>query len=210
MTTLSIDPFPLLAELPAPQFRPSGGSGTHDGPRTQAFAEGRRAGFEEGRFEGRERGAIEARAELSREIVELGLSLHHATNDIGIQLAELADHMSRTVIDLALEIAAAVVDHEISVADSPGRAALARAIAVAPDRAELIARLHPDDAALLADAAELAPGRSVTVVADPSIGRGGCLLDAGGSRIDAGVDTAFSRVRAALLGVDDSPPEVLA
>ena len=210
MTTLSIDPFPLLAELPAPQFRPSGGSSAHDGPRTQAFAEGRRAGFEEGRLEGLLRGAIEARSELAGDIAELGRTLQHAAIDIEVQLGELADHMSRTVVDLALEIAAAIVDHEISVADSPGRAALARAIAVAPDRAELIARLHPDDAALLADAADLAPGRSVTVVADPSIARGGCMLDAGGSRIDARVDTAFARVRAALLGVDDSEPEVLA
>ncbi len=214
MTTLSIDPFPLLADLPTPHVstRPRHGGGSYEVATSQAFAEGRRAGFEEGRFEGRASGAVEARLELAQHIEDLGTALRHAAAVLGSQLDELAEHMSRTVVDLALEVAAAIVDHEISASASPGRDALVRAVAVAPDRVELIARLHPEDAALLQDANALdgiAPGRSITVVADPSVDRGGCLLDAGGSRIDAGVTTAFARVRAALVGVEDSPVDTL-
>ena len=41
-------------------------------------------------------------------------------------------------------------------------------------------------------------GRSIVLVADPDVARGGCVVDAAGRRIDAQIETALERVAAAL------------
>jgi flagellar assembly protein FliH len=58
-----------------------------------------------------------------------------------------------------------------------------------------VARLHPSDAAVLAEAEA-----GVTIIADPAVEPGGCILEVGESRIDAQLGPALDRVRAALLG----------
>ena len=40
----------------------------------------------------------------------------------------------------------------------------------------------------------------MTVIADPAVEPGGCILEVGDSRIDAQLGSALDRVRAALLG----------
>ena len=64
-----------------------------------------------------------------------------------------------------------------------------------PAGASTIARLNPADAALINKAP---PG--VTIVADPAVESGGCILEVGDSRIDAQLGPALDRVRSALLG----------
>jgi flagellar assembly protein FliH len=108
--------------------------------------------------------------------------------------AELTAELETAASRLAFEIAEAVIGREVALASNPGLDAVTRALALAPNAAEVTVRLHPDDAA----AVEGWEGRAVTVVPDPTIERGGCLLDAGPSRIDARISSAIARVRAAL------------
>ena len=58
----------------------------------------------------------------------------------------------------------------------------------------MVARLHPEDLATLGGVDQLLDGRELRLVADPSVGRGGCLLDAGPSRVDATIEAAIARV----------------
>ena len=111
-----------------------------------------------------------------------------------VALAEVED----VVIDLALQVARAVLDRELDVSADPGREALTRALALAPQHHAATARLNPADAALLDGLDELGAGRPLTVVADPVVERGGCLLDTAGRQIDAQVGTALARVAAVL------------
>ena len=64
-----------------------------------------------------------------------------------------------------------------------------------------VARLHPADASLL-DASSLnsAATGALTIIPDPAIEPGGCILEVGDSRIDAQLGPALDRVRSALLG----------
>ena len=52
-------------------------------------------------------------------------------------------------------------------------------------------------------------GRAVEVVADPSIGRGGCLIQNDATQVDARIETGLARARTVLLG-DDTPGTDLA
>src|SRR5436190_815966 len=67
----------------------------------------------------------------------------------------------------------------------------------------------PLDAELPGPAAEVDPALvaslgdvsgAVTVIADPAVEPGGCILEVGDSRIDAQLGSALDRVRAALMG----------
>lgn len=111
-----------------------------------------------------------------------------------VSLAEVED----VVTDLALGITRAVLDRELTLSDNPGRDAVARALTLAPQDCPATVRLHPTDAAALGPVEDLGAGRRLVVVADPSVERGGCVVDAAGRQIDAQVGPALARVAAAL------------
>jgi flagellar assembly protein FliH len=111
-----------------------------------------------------------------------------------VAVAEVED----VVTALALDVAGAVLARELAVATDPGRDALARALTLAPEDGRLTARLHPDDVAALADVTDLAAGRPLTVVADPAVERGGCVVEGSGATVDAQTGPALARVAAAL------------
>lgn len=160
----------------------------------QGYDDGYQAGFAEGLAAGRASAAAESAAALAR-IDALGRSLSEAAEDLrrrhALELKGLEDALARAAFDLA----AAVVGRELQVSSSPGADALSRALALVPAGCMAAARLHPDDVASLDSASG-----AVTVIADPAIEPGGCILEVGDSRIDAQLGPALDRVRAALLG----------
>lgn len=113
------------------------------------------------------------------------------------EAVSLAD-VENVVVDLAVEVARAVLDRELAVSAEPGREALVRALALAPQESAAVVRLHPSDAATLDGIDQLGAGRQITVVPDPSVERGGCIVDTAGRSIDAQVGTALARVAAVL------------
>jgi len=91
-----------------------------------------------------------------------------------------------------------LIGRHIETTADPGADALARALALAPP-GRLVARMHPDDVALL-DTSALPPDGRVAVLPDPTIGRGGCVIEGGATTIDAQIAPAIERARDALLG----------
>jgi len=160
----------------------------------RGYDDGLRAGMAEGLAAGRAAMAAETAAALGR-LESLMASLNDAAADLrrrrALELAGLEEALARTAVDLA----SAIIGRELQVAASPGADALARALALVPAGAAVVARLHPADAAVLTD-----PTEGVTVIADPAVEPGGCILEVGDSRIDAQLGSALDRVRAALLG----------
>jgi flagellar assembly protein FliH len=103
---------------------------------------------------------------------------------------------------VAVDLAAAIVGRELEVSASPGADALARAMALVPAGSAAVARLHPSDVAVLGDGPYGDAAGKLTVIADPAVEEGGCVLEVGDCRIDAQLGPALDRVRAALLGTD--------
>lgn len=182
--------------------------------RRAAEAAGRASGHAEGYAAGLATAAAEAEvraAQVSREQAaaqaQHSAQLAHAVSLLAgaadefrakqqLSLADLED----VVIDLALSIARAVLARELAVSADPGAEALARALALAPDGCAVTVRMHPQDAAVLRDLSEVAPGRELVVLADPAVEPGGCVAEAAGRHVDAQLGTALDRVSAVLRG----------
>jgi len=158
-------------------------------------AEGHAEGLAAGRREGLERATAEAVARYERVLVDL-------ERDAAAHLAELR-HLQDTVAaqatELAFSIAREVIGRELRLAEDPGVDAVRRALAALPGCTEATARLHPDDLARLGRRAEqLSAGVALELTADPNVAPGDCVLTSGASTVDAGIDAALARVRAAL------------
>jgi flagellar assembly protein FliH len=183
---------PLDAELPGPALEVD--PATVVAEERRGYDDGYRAGMAEGLSAGRAAMAAESAALLAR-LETLARSLDEAAADLrrrqALELAGLEDALARAAVDLA----SAVIGRELEVAASPGADALARALALVPAGATATARLHPADAALISEATA-----GVSVLPDPAVEPGGCILEVGDSRIDAQLGPALDRVRAALLG----------
>ncbi|HSL58077.1 MAG TPA: FliH/SctL family protein, partial [Acidimicrobiales bacterium] len=197
----TVDPFRAVGDLPVVEAHMHADGGVDLDPiRKAAWAAGERAGRAEGHAAGYEAGLAEGlaagRAEGLRSGAEDGRRamaalIERATAAVAGAAGELArrdavalGEVADEVADLAIGLAAAILEREVAAATDPGRDALARALALAPDRGPVLARLHPDDAAGLgADPIdELAPGRELRLVADPTVGVGGCVIEVGPCR----------------------------
>lgn len=160
--------------------------------------EASRVGYEDGYTAGRARALEDAAVEIS------GLSAGVTSAIAGLDAAaaaltarsaaEIAD-AERSVITLAVQIAETILGRELATCDAPARDALARALQLAPARTDATARLHPADLATISELETLAGDRAVTLVADPAVEPGGCVLEVGPCRIDAQVGPALARVR---------------
>jgi flagellar assembly protein FliH len=175
------------------------------GGRSAAWSAGYRDGHAEGWSAGHAEGLATGRAEsAAAAIEEARAGVDALAHRVEAALAE-QDHrltaLAGEVVDLAVELACLVVGHHVASLADPGAEALRRAVSAAPAGPPLLARLHPDDVvALDTDTATLAPGRRLEVVADPSVARGDCLLEAGPTLVDASLGAALDRVREVLTG----------
>jgi flagellar assembly protein FliH len=115
---------------------------------------------------------------------------------------EILRRTEREVVELALAIARRIVQREVSL-DAELVVAMAR---VALDRLGEITtasiRLHPDDhaAALGTRGASTLASHGVAVVADPSVARGGCVVQSDAGAIDVGVAAQIDELTHVLLG----------
>jgi flagellar assembly protein FliH len=188
---------PLEAELPGPPAEVDPIAAAAEEQR--GYDHGYQAGVAEGLAAGRAAAAAESAAAVAR-LETLGRSLAAAAEELrrrqALELAGLEDALVMTAVDLA----SAIIGRELEVSASPGADALARALALVPAGCTARARLHPSDVESLGEAPPGGAPGALTLIPDPAVEPGGCLLEVGESRIDAQLGPALDRVRAALLG----------
>lgn len=177
--------------------------------RHDATAERRRydTGFQQGRDAGYAVGKAEVDAAIEdhrRNAERLG-ALCEALESAMSQMLQLESDsvgsIEEAVIGLSIDIAESLVRREITEHQA--------VIDVIAHCLQLhngdkpVARVNPDDLKCAVDArrAGLIGGDTTfELVADPTVQRGGCVLDGGSTRFDAQVAPAAARVRAALTG----------
>ena len=153
---------------------------------------GYQAGYEQGHAQGFEQGQSEAREEAAR-LAALAETFKSALD--GAQGA-----ISETLVALALDIAQQVVrqhvQHDPTALIAAAREVLAAepALVGAPALIVSPADLPVVEAYLM----EELQTRGWTVRTDPAVERGGCRAQAGSGEVDAGIDTRWERVAAAL------------
>jgi flagellar assembly protein FliH len=183
-----------------------------DSARRSAVEQGHAEGFTAGYAAGLTAAAADAELERQRvhRIEQEAAQAREQAAAAALELLSAAAEAFRTreclavaeieqvVTDLALQVARAVLDRELELSAAPGREAVARALRLADPSADCVVRLNPQDAALVGDLTDLAAARSVTVVADPAVELGGCVVDGAGRSIDAQIGSALARVAVVL------------
>lgn len=157
----------------------------------------RQQGFEQGRTEGHRVGVEQGRQAMAASGASLAASVDRLLSQLETQSAALGETLSAKTVDLALEIAAAVLGREISVTEDPGAEAIARCLEMAPATGDLFARLNPDDAAELGRIEGLAD-RGLIITADPALQRGDAIVTINEATIDGRLGESLRRVAEAL------------
>ena len=168
-----------------------------------AVAEGRERGFAQGHEDGVMVARREAAAQESqrRALIERAIAaLEEAVAGCRARETTALEAIEDDVAALAFELLETLLGRELELSRAPGRDAVARGIALISGWDPVRVRLHPDDIETVGDVADLAAGRDLTVVADPAIEPGGCVVEQGSTRVDAQLGPALERVRRALLG----------
>src|SRR5689334_12361624 len=168
---------------------------SHATARAQGFA----SGWAEGLRAAQERSARghDAQAALLEEqrravMAELELAsaaLASALETSAETSRALRAELHERALDLALEIAAAVLDREVALAADPAADAVRRALATVTEDVPFVVRLHPADLAVL-DPALLAD-RQATVVGDAAVARGSAQVETEQGFVDADVAGAL-------------------
>jgi flagellar assembly protein FliH len=152
-------------------------------------------GYAQGEKAGLEAGAKRADAMLRR--------LGDTIEELASLRRTMFQQSERQLVQLAIALARRIVRREIA-ADDEFLTAMAR---VALDRlgesGPATIRLNPEDyARTVGGRTEAWAAARVTVVADPAIARGGCLVESPFGFVDASVDAQFQELTAALLATD--------
>lgn len=157
-----------------------------------------REAFMKGYAQG-ERAGAEAAAARGEAVVR---RLTQTIDELRALKADLVHQTEQQVVQLALAIARRIIHREVSLDRelvlTMSRVALERLGATAA----ATIRLHPDDYAAVMHGRPdgSAPAGETTVVADPLVRRGGCLVQSDFGLIDIGVDAQVDELAASLLG----------
>ncbi|GAA0312129.1 FliH/SctL family protein [Kineococcus aurantiacus] len=113
--------------------------------------------------------------------------------------------LADTVLELALELAGAVLDREVQLMDSQVGEAVRRALKPLDGEKPVTVRVNPEDLmALTGDALKgkhsLSDTELVSFLPDPTVAPGDAVARQGDTEVDAGLRASVSRALAALVG----------
>lgn len=137
------------------------------------------------------RAAEHARAELRSALDALA----RAAADLRARQAPVLQSVDASIAAAAIELAEAVVGHELATADGSARAALERASGAELPEGTVV-RVSPHDIGLIAAQAGDRPG--IELVADDGLQPGDAVVELAHGSIDARVSASLARARAAL------------
>ncbi len=169
------------------------------------------AGYEAGYAAGLQAAEIEIAAAIAahehstERLVSLSTALERATIDLASRDHVALAEIEGAVVELAVELAEAIVGRELSTTGQPVVDALARVVEFVPDRGVPTVRVNPADAEAAREAVAADVVRwtdAVQVVPDERVEPGGCVVDIGACRIDGQIRPALDRMRSVLVSND--------
>lgn len=176
--------------------------------REQARREGYDAGFAEGSRAAAvvvaeaeaaaEQRLAEVRTRWERRLVSATAALGAASARLEEAALPVAEDVRESILGAAMTLVEDILGRELALAGTPALDAVRRALALCPDDAPTVVRLHPDDLAEIPAASLAALPAPVTVVGDDRVERAGAVAESGPRRVDAQIGAALERVRAVL------------
>ena len=186
----------LIRSKPQPvQTAPSDQESQAEAP--AQFAAVEREAYAKG-YEAGEQAGLATGAQRADAIV---VRMAQALDELAAVRAQMIRQTERQMVELALAVARRIIHREVSL-DRDLLIAMAR---VALDRlgesAQITVRLHPEDfEATNADRVSRVMGTCVTVLEDPRLERGACMVESDLGTLDVSVDAQIEEVARALLG----------
>jgi flagellar assembly protein FliH len=174
---------------------------TPDLPTTEAV---RQAGYAEGFAQGHAQATLEAQRQIQDYIDTQGKDGAQRFSSLfesaSAQLAQAEQVMARGVLDLACELARQVLRHELSLNPNALQPVVREALGLlVTDGKHATVRLNPLDLEILEDALrEEFSSLSLTLLADASVNRGGCLIESAGTVVDGSLEKRWMRAVANL------------
>jgi flagellar assembly protein FliH len=184
----------VVETIEAPRQAPDPVSEPVDEPRLAAIERHAHAeGYDQGERAGTEAAGIAARGLLRR--------LAATIDELSSTRQDVFRRTERQVVELAMAIAKHMLQRELNV-DRGLLLAMARvALDGLGDHEAATIRLHPDDYAIVRASADREwASDQVTVVADPAVEQGGCLVQCGGGLMKVGLESQFNELARSLLG----------
>lgn len=173
--------------------------------RAAAAAEAAQAALKEAEARGYEAGIARARAETGSRLAALEervKRLDAALQLLARPLQQLDAEIEGELAQLALSVGKQLARRELRIEPEQVIAILRESLALLPIAArEVRVHLHPEDAATVRERLP-APvaDRAWTIVEDPTLSRGGCVIHSESSRIDARLEARIAAVAASALG----------
>ena len=146
-----------------------------------------------------EKGMTTAQAKVAEEInaavADLREKLAHTVSELEPLYAMIAARAERDLVKLALEIARKVVQREVTTDPDIVLTLVRVALERLHPRAVAKVLLHPEDFEYVnARRPELSHGSTLELIADVSIGRGGCLVQSEHGDMDARLEQQFASI----------------
>lgn len=164
---------------------------------------------------GYEAGLARAQAEMAPRLEELAARVRRLDGVLQLlaqPLKALDDQVEEQLLELAFAVGKQLARRELSAAPAQIVAILRECLEQLPLAArEVRVHLHPEDAAIVRERlASPAEERAWTLVEDPTLARGGCLVRSDSSQIDARFESRVNAVLASALGEQRTPERAAA
>jgi flagellar assembly protein FliH len=164
----------------------------------------RQAGYAEGFAQGHAQATLEAQRQIADFIANQGREAAQNFAQIfasaQAQLADAEQDIARGVLELACELARQVLRHELSVNPNALQPVIREALGLlTAENKSAVVRLNPLDLDVLKDVVQAEfSGLSLTLLADATVTRGGCLIESAGTVVDATLEKRWMRALASL------------
>lgn len=168
-------------------------------PRTlRQLEETEQRAHEEGYRDGLVAGRAAAREELAAQVRRI----EAIVQALQAPLDELDEVVERELLNLAMVAAGRIAFREVALAPERVLDAVRAALKILPGFARQVRiRLHAEDAALVRGALSPAEsGHTLEIVEDDSLSRGGCVVQAENSEVDARLESRIAAVFDDMLG----------
>lgn len=164
----------------------------------------RQEGYAEGFVQGQAQTTLEAQRQIGDFIANQGQEAAQNFTQLFVsaqaQLADAEQVMARGVLELACELARQVLRHELSVNPTALQPVIQEALGLlAAENKSALVRLNPLDLEVLEDVLRTEfSGLSLTLLADATVTRGGCLVESAGTVVDGTLEKRWMRAIANL------------
>lgn len=167
-------------------------------------SEVRQAGYSDGFAQGHSQAALEGQRRIAEYIETQGQDAARQFGQLfdaaAVEIAASHQVMAKGLLELACEVARQVLRQELSVNPNALLPVIREALGVlSADCKAAVVRLNPQDRDVLEDVLRQEfSGLSLTLLADPTLSRGGCLVESAGTVVDGTMEKRWSRAVARL------------